>query len=202
MVIIDTERGRSETVLERDTIGHPQFHPDDPSWIRYAGPYHDRIWAMRRDGSENRLVYERDVEKREWIVHETWRPGSMEILTTNWPAGMFGIDVLSGETRPVCSFNAWHPMIDRTGTRMVADTNFPDRGLQLFDPLDGLGEPSPLCLTESSNEGKHWNTDHCPYDDGPVQVYAPQHTHPHPNFSPDGKFVVFTSDKTGFGTNL
>ena len=34
-------------------------------------------------------------------------------------------------------------------------------------------------------------------DDGPVQVYAPQHTHPHPCFSPDGRRVVFSSDRTG-----
>jgi len=44
--------------------------------------------------------------------------------------------------------------------------------------------------------------DHCPYDDddykqGKWKVYAPQHTHPHPSFSPDGRRVVFTSDATG-----
>ena len=196
-VIIDTDSGKSEVILERDTIGHPQFHPDDSNLLRYAGPYHSRIWVIQRGGSENRLIYERDAAKKEWIVHETWRPGSKEILTTNWPHGMIGIDVLTGAVRPVCSFNAWHPMIDRSGTCMVADTKNPDRGLQLFDTLDGKGEPRPLCLTESSNEGAHWNTDHCPYDDGPVRVYAPQHTHPHPNFSPDGRRVVFTSDRSG-----
>jgi serine/threonine protein kinase len=51
---------------------------------------------------------------------------------------------------------------------------------------------------ETGASGEHWNTDHCPYDDGPVQVYAPQHTHPHPNFSPDRSKVVFTSDRSGF----
>ena len=30
------------------------------------------------------------------------------------------------------------------------------------------------------------------------KVYAPQHTHPHPAFSPDGRFVVFTSDRSGY----
>jgi oligogalacturonide lyase len=30
-----------------------------------------------------------------------------------------------------------------------------------------------------------------------VQVYAPQHTHPHPRFSPDGRWVIFTSDRSG-----
>ncbi|MCA9427909.1 MAG: PD40 domain-containing protein [Candidatus Omnitrophica bacterium] len=196
--LIETGTGKVEVFLESETIGHPQFHPEDTTLMRYAGPYHSRIWVTRTDGSENRLVYQRDVEKKEWIVHETWLPGTMEILTTRWPHGMFAIDVESGAMRPVCSFNAWHPMINREGNLMVADTNFPDRGLQLFDPLDGRGEPKQLCETLATNEGAHWNTDHCPYDDGPVQVYAPQHTHPHPNFSPDGKRVVFASDRTGY----
>ena len=81
---------------------------------------------------------------------------------------------------------------------MVCDTNFPDSGLQLFDLTEEECEPRLLCLSESSNVGTHWDTDHCPYDDGPVQVYAPQHTHPHPNFSPDGRLVVFTSDRSGW----
>jgi oligogalacturonide lyase len=33
--------------------------------------------------------------------------------------------------------------------------------------------------------------------EGNLVLYAPQHTHPHPAFSPDGKHVVFTSDRTG-----
>jgi oligogalacturonide lyase len=56
---------------------------------------------------------------------------------------------------------------------------------------------SPLVESLSSNAGSHWNTTHCPYDDGPVKVVAPQHTHPHPSFSPDGSRVVFTSDRSG-----
>ncbi len=196
-LVVDTDTLVAETILERDTIGHPQFHPDDNTWLRYAGPYDSRIWTIRRDGSDNRLAYERDAGKKEWIVHETWRPGRMEILTTNWARGVIGIDVETGETRQVCSFNAWHPMVDRTGSLMVADTKNPDTGLQLFNVIDGVGEPRSLCLSEASNAGPHWNLGYCPYDDGPVDVYAPQHTHPHPQFSPDGQKVVFTSDRTG-----
>jgi oligogalacturonide lyase len=200
LVIINTQTGKHEVILERDTIGHPQFHPDDPTLLRYAGPYHSRIWVIQRDGSGNRLVYQR--KDREWIVHEVWRPGSREILTANWPHGVIGLNVDNRTLWEVCDFNAWHPMINRAGDLMVADTNFPDIGLQLFDPRDGVGAPRLLCETKSSNVGAHWNTDHCPYDDedyqqGKWKVYAPQHTHPHPSFRPDGHAVVFTSDRTG-----
>ena len=130
-------------------------------------------------------------------MHETWRPGSMEILTANWPHGVIAIDAVTGNVRKVAAFNAWHPMVERSGTRMVADTKNPDVGLQLFEIDDGVGEPTLLCQSEASSAGAHWNIDHCPYDDGPVDVFAPQHTHPHPNFSPDGTRVVFTSDRSG-----
>ena len=89
-------------------------------------------------------------------------------------------------------------MINRRGDRMVTDTRDPDNGLQLFNLNGEDYEPQALCSTHLSNAGDHWSTDHCPYDDGPVKVYAPQHTHPHPNFSPDGKRVVFTSDRSGY----
>ncbi len=197
LFVIDTASGKSSVIHEGDTIGHPQFHPDDSNRLRYAGPHHARIWTIRRDGSENRLVYERNVEKKEWIVHETWCPGTMEILTANWPQGVIGIDVLSGSIRQVARFNAWHPMINRKGNLMVTDTRDPDIGLQLFKVDDGNNPPQSLCTTSSSNAGDHWSIDHCPYDDGPVKVYAPQHTHPHPTFSPDGRRVAFTSDRSG-----
>ncbi len=178
---------------------------DDSGILRFGGSFRERIWVLNRDGSAKRLAYERqphaDGRHFEWIVHETWRPGSREIITASWPTGCIGIDVDTGAVRRVCSFNAWHPGIDRQGRLMVADTTFPDDGLKLFDALDGVGAPIDLCLSNSSNEGAHWDTPFCPYDDPetrPGKVYAPQHTHPHPCFSPDGRSVVFTSDVSGF----
>lgn len=197
LFVLDLETGACQMILERNVIAHPEFHPDDPTLLRYAGPHTDRLWVIGRDGSDHKLAYQRDAAKKEWIVHETWMPGRRELLVANWPHGVLGVDIDTGAARTVCRFNAWHPMIDRTGQLMVADTNHPDVGLQLFNPLDGIGAPRTLCYPGATNAGAHWMADHCPYDDGPVDVYAPQHTHPHPNFSPDGSRIVYTSDAQG-----
>lgn len=197
LLVVDLNSGKTDVACENEVIGHPQFHPSDSNLLRYGGPFDRRIWVADRSGHNHRLVYTRNEARKEWIVHECWRPHSREILTTNWPHGVIAIDVDSGGWRWIAKFNAWHPMIDPTGSCMVTDTKFPDVGLQTFDVSDAPTQPTLLCRSESSNVGDHWDTDHCPYDDGPVKVYALQHTHPHPSFSPDGRFVLFTSDRSG-----
>lgn len=198
MFILDTATGEYDACLEQDSMGHPQFHPDDNTLLRYAGKYCERIWVVNRDGSQNYLLYDRNANAKEWIVHETWIPGERAILTVNWPHGIMKINLEDRNTTMLSRFNAWHPMVNRMGTLIVTDTKNPDRGLLVFDPREPNAPVYLLCQAKSSNVGEHWNTDHCPYDDGPVKVFAPQHTHPHPNFSPDGKHVVFTSDRTGY----
>lgn len=195
--IIDTDRGTSVPILESGVVGHPEFHPRDASLLRYSGPYHSRMWTVRRDGSDHRLIYRRDEQKKEWIVHEVWNPLRAEVLVVNWPHGTLGVDVETGDVRRISPFSSWHISVSRDGRQMVCDTNWPDRGLHVMNPQNGHAEPYLLCESAATNRGDHWQIDHCPYDDGPVKVYAPQHTHPHPSFAPDGRRVVFTSDRTG-----
>lgn len=195
LAIVDTERGTSEIILRRDTVAHMQFCPDDDNLLFYAGPLTDRVWLINRDGSNNRRLYQRAPS--EWITHETWIPGTRELAITDWPKGVRAIHADTGSERRVTSFNAWHPVCNRQGTQMVADTNFPDIGIQLFDPCDGVGAPQPLCYPAASSMGVHWNGPF-PYDNGPINVYAPQHTHPHPSFSPDGRYILYTSDSSGY----
>jgi len=195
LAVTDTKSGESKIILQRDTIAHLQFCPDDNNLLFYAGPLTDRVWLVKRDGSDNRRLYRR--APGEWITHETWIPGTRELAITDWPHGVRAIQVDSGVERRVCSFNAWHPVSDRTGKRMVADTNFPDIGLQLFDARDGIGMPIPIAFPGASSMGAHW-AGPFPYENGPIEVNAPQHTHPHPSFSPDGRYVIFTSDRTGY----
>ena len=197
LAIIDTDTGEHDIILQRDSIAHLQFCPDDANLLYYAGPLTDRVWVIHRDGSGNRRLYARNVEKNEWITHETWIPGTRELAFVDWPRGVRCVNVDTGAERQVATFNAWHAISNPAGTCMVADTNFPDIGIQIFDPHDGIGTPQTLCYPEASSIGEHWNGPF-PYANGPVQVYAPQHTHPHPSFSPDGQHVVFTSDRSGF----
>lgn len=192
-IVIETATAKSSVILERDTIGHPQFCPDDDNIILYAGPLTDRVWTVTRDGATNKRVYSRE-DKMQWVTHEVWLPGKKAIAFIDWPRGMRLIDIDTGEAHWLNHFPAWHAAPDSSGTRFVCDTNFPDQGLHII-PLDA--DPQYLAASEATSEGAHW-AHPFPYNDGPVAVEARQHTHPHPRFSPDGTRVVFTSDKTGF----
>jgi oligogalacturonide lyase len=192
-VVIDTQEGGARIILERDTIGHPQFCPDDDNIILYAGPLTDRIWTINRDGSGNRRVYERE-DRMQWVTHEVWVPGRRAIAFVDWPRGMRLIEIDSGAVSWLHRFPAWHAAPDDAGKRFVCDTNFPDSGLHVIYPEGGA---TYVCASDASSEGAHW-AEPFPYNDGPVEVKARQHTHPHPRFSPDGARVVFTSDRTGF----
>ena len=194
IAVIDTTTGKRKIILQRDTVAHMMFCPDDANLLYYAGPLKDRVWLINRDGTNNRRLYQRQAG--EWITHEVWIPGTKELAFVDWPRGMRCVHAKTGKERRVALFNAWHAICNRDGTLMVADTNYPDRGIQLFNPLDGVGEPQLLCCPQASNAGEHWGGPF-PYEQGPIKVNAPQHTHPHPSFSPDSRFVVFTSDKTG-----
>ena len=197
LAIVDTDTGEHDIILRRDSIAHLQFCPDDATLLYYAGPLTDRVWVIHRDGSGNRRLYARNAKKNEWITHETWIPRTRELAFVDWPRGVRCINVDTGAERQVTTINAWHAISNPAGTCMVADTNFPDIGIQIFDPRNGIGEPQTLCYPNASAIGEHWNGPF-PYANGPIQVYAPQHTHPHPSFSPDGQHIVFTSDRSGY----
>lgn len=196
--LIDTDRQSSAVFLERDTIGHPQFCPDDEDLILYAGPMTDRVWITDRSGAGNRRLYERE-DRMQWVTHESWIAGRREIAFVDWPRGMRAVAVDSGAVRSITRFPAWHAIADPAGKRIVCDTNFPDRGIHVLpaEPTESGDEATLLCRSDSSSQGAHWGGPF-PYNQPFSAADAVQHTHPHPRFSPDGSRVVFTSDRSGY----
>jgi oligogalacturonide lyase len=73
---VDLRSGTANPLLHStDWINHPQFSPTDPSLLMYCheGSWEkvDRIWTIRTDGSENRLVHKRSMTG-EIAGHEFW----------------------------------------------------------------------------------------------------------------------------------
>jgi oligogalacturonide lyase len=194
--VINTENGDHDVILERQKIGHPQVCPDDANLIHYIADMVERTWVINRDGTENRLIYSRNADKNEWITHESWLPGRREISFVDWPHRVRAIDVDTRQERVIAEFNAWHAMASWDGKMMAADTNFPDNGVHIFDPRKNGAKPRRLCTPGATQLGSHWGGSF-PYADGPIKVYAPQHTHVHPNFAPDNSCIVYSSDATG-----
>jgi oligogalacturonide lyase len=85
-----------------------------------------------------------------------------------------------GDRKPVMLVTGppsfWHPGCDPTGKWIVSDTSWPDDGLQLI-----CVETGKLCrLARSESQYGH-----------------SQWSHPHPCVSPDAKYVLFNSTRTG-----
>lgn len=202
-------RDRSHRIIldGAHALYHPQFHPTDPDLLVYsADPPDPRIWAVRADGSEDRCVYRNTPD--EWFVHETFLGKSDDLIVVRFHHSIERIGFFTGERRTVCQTSAWHIASHPEGKWIVCDTHLPDIGLLLIDPDSGVIHP--LCQTKATNRGSQWREDRPVSAEGAAPGYAtmveeeaeettygPQTSHPHPSFSPDGRWVAFTSDETG-----
>ena len=195
------------------TIIHPQFHPKHPDLIAYSGDPAPRMWTIKRDGTENRSLYQHD--NNEFLVHETFLGAQDELIVTHWPYSLRRMSLETLQMQTIADFNAWHIASNRDGTKVLCDTVHPDIGLRLIDVESG--EHAPICYPKSSSSGSQWETDRYALaeDWAAAQqagdrekalswmemkvdtVYGPQWTHPHPSFSPDETAVVYTSDVSG-----
>ena len=195
------------------TIIHPQFHPKHPDLIAYSGDPAPRMWTIKRDGTENRSLYQHD--NNEFLVHETFLGALDELIVTHWPYSLRRMSLETLQMQTIADFNAWHIASNSDGTKVLCDTVHPDIGLRLVDVE--TGEHTPICYPQSSSSGSQWKTDRYALaeDWAAAQlagdrekslswmemkvdtVYGPQWTHPHPSFSPDEAAVVYTSDVSG-----
>jgi hypothetical protein len=189
------------------TVIHPQFHPLEPEWIEFSGDPAPRMHRVGRDGTGLECLY--DHGNDEFLVHETFLGATGDLVFTIWPRALCRMDWTTREIRTITEYNAWHIAPDRTGRRILCDTNHPDEGLQIIDAATGARRH--LCDSLSSNQGTQWRKSRYALaedfaharntlswmESAGDTVYGPQHTHPHPSWSNDETMVAFASDRTG-----
>ncbi|MBV8820645.1 MAG: PD40 domain-containing protein, partial [Acidobacteriaceae bacterium] len=193
------------------TVIHPQFHPLEPEWLIFAGDPAPRMHRVRRDGTGLECLYLHDND--EFVVHETFLGDTGDIVFVVWPFALKRLDWHTREISTIANFNAWHITSNRGGTKVLCDTNHPDRGLCLIDVASGAHRV--ICQSQSSSQGTQWlRSRYALKEDFDAarsaaqnnlswmetstdSVYGPQWTHPHPSFSPDEKLIAFASDRTG-----
>lgn len=197
------------------TIIHPQFSKTDPSIIEYAADPAPRMWTIRRDGSDNRCLYEHGND--EFVVHETWLGDTGDLVYTVWPKSLRRYEMATGRISTIADFNAWHICPSPDGSYILCDTNCPDVGMNIIDVA--TGQRRVICYPQSSNGGSQWPKGrYALAEDFTASaaaantavgnelswmemktdtVYGPQWTHPHPALSDSERYAVFTSDRTG-----
>ncbi len=190
IVVVDIERKSSEIVHEEQYwIGQVQFRPGDNDTLYFCheGPWQlvdARIWLVNRNGTNLRCAKPRvGIEQ---FGHEFWLKDGSKIGFIHFPRfyGRDGTirfidpDTLDEEILMDCSGYS-HCISNNNSSKLVGD------GFGATNPYIYLvditkKEEEVLCEHRSSYK-PHGHT---------------QDSHPHPNFSQDGSFVVFTSDKT------
>ena len=167
--------------MENAWISHAQFSPLDWKRVLYCheGVWEDvdaRMWMFdHRTGAGWNL---REQSHDVCIGHEIWVPGSERILYHGWIGG----DTLVGFMNPDGSnmveyrksprfYGHFAPNGD--GSVIVTDAGVHEGMISLITFRDGEMIFDPLC--------RHGNIWKHPWD------------HPHPHFSPDGRYVVFNA---------
>ncbi len=198
LISIDLATGEQRTLLqEKRWLGHPIYRPFDDSTVAFCheGPrdaIDARMWLINDDGTQMRKV--RQHQPGESFTHEFWVPDGSALYYVahqeNDPHRyLFSADPQTLANRqlmaiPPCS----HLMSNHDGTLIVGDGAPHNTGdISLNDPFIWVfnireGSQTAICRHDTS-----WKV-----LDGDRQV-----THPHPSFSPDNQWVLFTSDKEG-----
>ena len=192
---IDIATGALSIVYEsNDWLNHVQMSPSDPTLIMYCheGPWHkvDRIWTIRTDGSQRRLMHERTMDM-EIAGHEFFSADGRTIwydLQTPksevfWLAG---VEMATGKrTRYAVQRPEWsvHFNISPDGKLFAGDGGGPrsvaapgnGQWIYLFKPRGGKLEATRLV-----DLSKH-----------------DYQLEPNVTFTPDQKWIVFRSNMHG-----
>jgi oligogalacturonide lyase len=185
IIRVATDGAGAETLHEEQTwIGHVNTSPTRAHLITFCheGPWHlvdNRIWGM--DIRTSRSWPIRPREGNEIVGHEYWHADGVHVgYHGSWPDGrcFFGMVRYDDTARREVDFPHETGHIHSNDFSMIVGDGGQVVRLWRWDGhrFDG---PRALCEHRSS---KHT-----------------QEVHVHPRFAPDGRRVLFTSDRTGYG---
>jgi oligogalacturonide lyase len=181
-------QGWHEIVRQKKWISHTLISPQNAGLILYSHEGHwerveQRMWLVNGDGSGNRLL--RPEEKPEIrIGHEYWFDDGIHVgYQAQYPKGrkMIGVaDTRDGSFREYpAPFHDSHTQASHHDNLVIGDGSEKEPFLNLYEYKNGKLTGGHIYRHGSSFSQQHW--------------------HPHPVFSPDDHFVLFTSSRTGNG---
>lgn len=201
LININIQTGKAETVIDQNVwLGHPIFRPfhDETIAFCHEGP-HDlvdaRMWLINRDGSNERKAHEH--QPGESCTHEFWIPNGSGLAYVSYMKGQQEryIRIYNPDTNqdsqvmemPACS----HLMSNYDGTLYIGDgsgspVDVKDTGGYKIqnDPWLYILTPKNKDVHKLVKHNSSWRV-----LDGDRQV-----THPHPSFSPDNQYVLYSCD--------
>lgn len=173
---------------------HGQFSPTDPELALLAEDhitdpvtgvthrYTDRLWLQRK-GEPIRPIFPEPT----LCTHEWWHADGRHVYAVNAPGGRpeatYSIDIATREVQRVAAWH-WHAHDFGRGRWFVGDR----RG-EFY-----RGCPSSVWFVNSRTGKEVAIVSHNPEFFTPGRQY---HIDPHPRFSPDGSWVVFTTTVRG-----
>ena len=171
--------GSGEPLVSEWPVSLRGLHSADPGGrgilCYHPHPTRKRSHSLMGYGFENLGEYEGSHD----FAHITFLGDTGEVQGCALPPTRALLRCAMGDTEPTVITQGpyfWHSCGVPDADWIIADTNWPDRGLQLVHVPSG--RYAPVCYAQSSQSNPQWS-------------------HPHPLFSPDGNHVLFTSDRTG-----
>jgi oligogalacturonide lyase len=178
-------------------IGHLQANPVDPTLILYCwqwealgrkklvGDTPIRIWWVNIDGTDGGPFQQPFGLHR---THESWTPdGKYVTYSGDFRFGLqkgrevLGLQSIDGSVNKMYDATVWHAHqnLFKDNKHWIADKfKHDERDLVMFTRGEDKMEKTEILFHHASS----W--------DG-------QGSHPHPRFSPNGKYILFSTDRTG-----
>jgi oligogalacturonide lyase len=197
---------RKVLVASNDWLNHVQFSPNDPGLVMYCheGPWHevDRIWTIRTDGTNNKLVHARTMNN-EIAGHEFFSPDGQTIwYDLQTPRGqvfwLAGYNVATGKrTWYKVERDQWSVHYNQSNdlklfsgdggdSEMVAHAA-DGKYLYLFHPK-GIPDDAEIPTANAENLIVPGTLDAEKLVDMRHHNYK---TEPNMTFTPDGKWIIF-----------